>query len=38
MKGMTTTFSQGLGTLFTSWQLYGMIAAASSACSWCSPR
>jgi len=27
MKGMTTTFSQGRGTLFTSWQLYAMIAA-----------
>jgi drug/metabolite transporter (DMT)-like permease len=26
MKGMTTTFSQGLGTLLSSWQLYGMIA------------
>ena len=27
MKGMTITFSQGLATLFTSWQLYAMIAA-----------
>ena len=27
MKGMTTTFSQGLGTLLSSWQVYGMIAA-----------
>jgi drug/metabolite transporter (DMT)-like permease len=27
MKGMTTTFAGGLGHLFTSWQIYGMIAA-----------
>ncbi len=27
MKGMTGAFSRGIGTLFTSWQLYGMIAA-----------
>ena len=27
MKGMTNAFSQGWGTLFTSWQLYAMIAA-----------
>jgi drug/metabolite transporter (DMT)-like permease len=27
MKGMTTTFSEGLGTLFTSWEIYGMVAA-----------
>jgi drug/metabolite transporter (DMT)-like permease len=27
MKGMTGTFSQGLGTLFTSWEIYGMVAA-----------
>jgi drug/metabolite transporter (DMT)-like permease len=27
MKGMTGTFAGGLGELFTSWQLYGMIAA-----------
>jgi drug/metabolite transporter (DMT)-like permease len=27
MKGMTNTFSSGIGTLLTSWQLYGMIAA-----------
>ncbi len=27
MKGMTSTFSRGLGTLLTSWQLYAMIAA-----------
>jgi drug/metabolite transporter (DMT)-like permease len=27
MKGMTTTFSSGIGALLTSWQLYGMIAA-----------
>jgi drug/metabolite transporter (DMT)-like permease len=27
MKGMTTTFAGGFGELFTSWQLYAMIAA-----------
>jgi drug/metabolite transporter (DMT)-like permease len=27
MKGMTGTFSQGIGTLFTSWEIYGMVAA-----------
>jgi drug/metabolite transporter (DMT)-like permease len=27
MKGMTQTYSQGIVNLFTSWQLYGMIAA-----------
>ena len=27
MKGMTNTYAQGFGTLFTSWQLYGMVAA-----------
>jgi drug/metabolite transporter (DMT)-like permease len=27
MKGMTTTFTGGFGTLVTSWQIYGMIAA-----------
>jgi drug/metabolite transporter (DMT)-like permease len=27
MKGMVDTFSAGFGALFTSWQLYGMIAA-----------
>lgn len=27
MKGMTGTFAGGLGKLFTSWQLYGMVAA-----------
>ena len=27
MKGMTNTYTQGFGVLFTSWQLYGMIAA-----------
>lgn len=27
MKGMTSTYSQGFGALFTSWQLYAMIAA-----------
>jgi drug/metabolite transporter (DMT)-like permease len=27
MKGMTSTYAQGFGALFTSWQLYGMIAA-----------
>jgi hypothetical protein len=27
MKGMTGTFSQGLVTLFTSWEIYAMVAA-----------
>jgi hypothetical protein len=27
MKGMTTTFTGGIGNLLTSWQIYGMIAA-----------
>jgi drug/metabolite transporter (DMT)-like permease len=27
MKGMTRTFSQGLVDLFTSWEIYGMVAA-----------
>lgn len=27
MKGMTSTYAQGFAALFTSWQLYGMIAA-----------
>jgi hypothetical protein len=27
MKGMTRTFSQGLVTLFTSWEIYGVVAA-----------
>lgn len=27
MKGMTGTFSQGLVDLFTSWEIYGMVAA-----------
>ncbi len=27
MKGMTKTFSQGIVTLFTSWEIYGMVAA-----------
>jgi drug/metabolite transporter (DMT)-like permease len=27
MKGMTRTFTQGFAVLFTSWELYGMIAA-----------
>lgn len=31
MKGMTSTFSRGLGVLFTSWQLYAMIAAGALA-------
>ena len=26
MKGMTTTFSHGIVTLFTSWEIYGMVA------------
>jgi drug/metabolite transporter (DMT)-like permease len=29
MKGMTTTFAGGIGNLFTSWQIYGMIAAGA---------
>jgi drug/metabolite transporter (DMT)-like permease len=29
MKGMTVTFAGGFGELFTSWQLYGMIAAGA---------
>jgi drug/metabolite transporter (DMT)-like permease len=31
MKGMTTTFSRGITALFTSWQLYAMIAAGGLA-------
>ncbi len=27
MKGMTKTFSAGLGTLFTSWEIYAVVAA-----------
>lgn len=27
MKGMTQTYSQGMAALFTSWQLYAMVAA-----------
>ena len=27
MKGMTNTYARGFGALFTSWQLYGMVAA-----------
>jgi hypothetical protein len=27
MKGMTGTFSKGIVTLFTSWEIYGMVAA-----------
>jgi len=27
MKGMASTYAQGFGVLFASWQLYGMIAA-----------
>jgi hypothetical protein len=27
MKGMTKTFSQGIVTLLTSWEIYGMLAA-----------
>jgi hypothetical protein len=27
MKGMTKTFSHGIMTLFTSWEIYGMVAA-----------
>ena len=29
MKGMTNTYAHGFGALFTSWQLYGMIAAGA---------
>lgn len=31
MKGMTTNFSRGITALFTSWQLYAMIAAGALA-------
>jgi drug/metabolite transporter (DMT)-like permease len=31
IKGMTSTFSQGMGALMTSWQLYGMVAAGVGA-------
>lgn len=27
MKGMTRTFSQGIGALLSSWEIYGMVAA-----------
>ncbi len=27
MKGMTNAYARGFGALFTSWQLYGMVAA-----------
>jgi len=26
MKGMTKTFAHGIVTLFTSWEIYGMVA------------
>jgi drug/metabolite transporter (DMT)-like permease len=29
MKGMTTAFARGFGALFTSWQLYGMVAVGA---------
>lgn len=29
IKGMTVTFSHGLGSLFTGWQLYGMIVTGA---------
>lgn len=29
IKGVTNVYAQGFGTLFTSWQLYGMIAAGA---------
>lgn len=29
MKGMTSTYARGFGALFTSWQLYGMVAAGA---------
>lgn len=31
IKGVTTTFSQGMGTLLTSWQLYAMIVTGAGA-------
>jgi drug/metabolite transporter (DMT)-like permease len=31
IKGVTQTYAQGFGALFTSWQLYGMIAAGALA-------
>jgi drug/metabolite transporter (DMT)-like permease len=31
IKGVTTTFSQGMATLMTSWQLYAMIVAGTGA-------
>jgi drug/metabolite transporter (DMT)-like permease len=31
MKGMTSAFARGVGVLFTSWQLYAMIAAGGLA-------
>jgi drug/metabolite transporter (DMT)-like permease len=31
IKGMTSTFSRGMGVLLTSWQLYGMIVAGAGA-------
>jgi drug/metabolite transporter (DMT)-like permease len=31
IKGVTTTFSRGMGTLLTSWQLYAMIVAGAGA-------
>ena len=31
MKGMTNTYAQGFGALFTSWELYGMIVAGALA-------
>ena len=27
MKGMTSAYSRGMAALFTSWQLYAMVAA-----------
>lgn len=29
MKGMTNTFARGIGALFSSWELYGMVAAGA---------
>jgi hypothetical protein len=29
MKAMTTTFASGFGELFTSWQIYAMVAAGA---------
>jgi drug/metabolite transporter (DMT)-like permease len=38
IKGVTNTFSQGIVTLLTSWQLYAMVAAGVGGCFSSSPR